>query len=80
MEKEIFTWKNWDIQDTSAFSFYDVELVRNIPGFLAGTKFDLADIDYERGTLQFSNYGPKDDKGHREIAEHHDFRLGLVIL
>lgn len=79
MEKQIFTWEGWDIQDTSAFSFYNVELVRNIPGFLAGTKFDLAEVDYEHGTLQLSNYGP-DGEGHRRVAEHYEFKLGLVIL
>ena len=79
METELFTWNGWDIQDTSAFTFYDVTLVKPIGKYPAGTTFDFADIDYEHGTLVFSAKDGEMVNGFGKIKQVACFKIGLVI-
>ena len=58
MESELFKWDAWDIQDTAAFTFYDVVLKRDIGPHKVGDKFATANIDYENGTLSFARQKP----------------------
>lgn len=71
MEQQLFTWDGWDKLDDRTLMFYDVITVVELPGIPKGTKFYIADIDYDVGKLQFWN-----DTGGRVI---HTFDLLLTV-
>ena len=56
MEKELFDWKEWDLIDTACFAFYQVTLKVPIDRFPIGTQFEIANIDYEEGKVEFINF------------------------
>jgi len=74
MEESFFFWEGWDAQDTMAFTFYKVKLKRDIGNFPAGTEFDSAFVDYEKGVLEFYRRIPGTEKpnenylGENEVA------------
>lgn len=74
MEKQLFNWVKWDQQDTGAFMFYDVTLKAKVGEFEAGTKFDTAYVDYQRGTLEF--YRDLPDNKVESVGK---FKLGLTV-
>lgn len=51
MEKQLFTWVSWEVEDTMAFSFMDCELKLAIGEHPAGTKFSSIEMDYGKGEL-----------------------------
>jgi len=71
MEEQLFSWDDWDIQDTMCFTFYDVELKRDIGKFKVGSKFSNANIDYAEGKLHLYT----DDSG----ENYHTFNLTFNI-
>lgn len=53
-ENQLFTWEGWDEQDTMAFTFYNVCLVRDVGSFPAGTTFPFVYVSYETSVVEFS--------------------------
>ena len=69
MEKQLFDWISWDELDTVEM-FYEVTLKIDIGEYKAGTAFDYAAVDYEKGLLEFY------DDGDEPIAS---FKLKLIV-
>lgn len=55
MERQLFSWENWDMIDTMAIRFEDVKLKVQIGDFPAGTQFECATIDFDIGLLRLIN-------------------------
>jgi hypothetical protein len=51
MEKQLFDWNGWDIQDTMAFTFYNCVLKVDIGPYKAGEVVKSVDLDYGEGQL-----------------------------
>lgn len=52
MEKILFTWEEWDEVDTMTFVFFNVTLIRDLGAIKAGTHFDSAEMNYDKGKLE----------------------------
>lgn len=51
MEKQLFTWDNFDVVDTMMFQFYACTLVVPIGIFPAGYKAPIISLDYEHALI-----------------------------
>lgn len=56
MERQLFSWENWDQQDTGAFSFYNCRLNDGveIPRTNEQREFSHIYVDYQRGYIEFT--------------------------
>ena len=51
MEKQLFTWEDWD-QCTDLFlSFINCVFVKDVGKYKAGDKVELIDMDFEKGCM-----------------------------
>lgn len=55
MEKQLFSWDDWDHHDTFLFQFYDCKLNVDIGKFKAGSKIASIVVSYEEGILEMYN-------------------------
>lgn len=77
MERELFSWTGWD-GDMECMTFYNPTLKQQIGNFPAGTKFKLANLMWDKGILQFCNYGePKGDMIPNEVVG--EFKVHLKV-
>lgn len=53
MDQELFESSGWDQADTISFTYYDCVLKQPIGDLPVGKKFDSANLDFERGLLDF---------------------------
>lgn len=74
MESQFFECSGWDQHDTMCFGFYDAVLKVQVGQFPAGTKFESAMMDYEKGEMTFENYN--EDGSPKETFV---FKLRLVV-
>jgi hypothetical protein len=51
IETQVFTWSDWQQDDTTTFGFYDVVLVVPVGPYPAGAKFAFASWNGENSTL-----------------------------
>jgi hypothetical protein len=70
MEREFFTWENWDQLDTACLAFYDCTLIKDIGSHKVGEQFKVIDVDFQRGKLSLVS-----QKG--DVID--EYNLGLVI-
>ncbi len=56
MEKGLFTWERFDVQDTLALQFYDCILKVPIGGFKVGERISSICVDFGHGNLQLFNH------------------------
>ncbi len=52
MEKALFDWDRFDVQDTMVLQFYDCTLKVPIGGFTIGESIWSICVDFGRGTLE----------------------------
>lgn len=74
MIEGILKYKNWDQFGELTLTFYEIELIQDIGEFKKGTKFDWANIDYEKGLLELGN---KDDS---EVKNKFKLKLQVDVL
>ncbi len=55
MEKQLFSWEEYDVVDTCMFQFCDCVLKVGIGDYAAGTKVSVIFMDYENGVMDFYN-------------------------
>lgn len=51
MEKQIFTWIAWDMQDTMSAMFYDCTITEDFSYLKKGEQYDSIAVDYGEGEL-----------------------------
>jgi hypothetical protein len=56
MERELFDWTDWD-GDSDCMTFYNAVLKKQIGSYPVGTKFDGANVMWDKGLLQFYRLG-----------------------
>lgn len=47
----MFDWEDMEISGLTSFAYYGVKLKKKIGAYRTGTKLEMADVDYEMGTL-----------------------------
>ncbi len=62
MEKNLFSWEDWDEAGPGSFFFYNAVLKVDIGQFKSGTKFDSIFVNWEKNTLEFTNFEKSDDE------------------
>lgn len=83
MERELFTWSDWD-GDMECMTFYDAVLIKPIGKFPVGTKFDCATIlqgdSFQSGVLQLTNLsGKTNPDGGRQLTVVGQFKLHYMV-
>jgi hypothetical protein len=61
MEKQLFSWTDWD-GDLACMTYYSVVLKVDIGKYKQGSCFDVASISFEKGELKFYTYNETSDK------------------
>ena len=51
IENQVFTWKDWQYDDTATFSFYEAELIVPVGPYPIGTKFAFVSWNGDNSTL-----------------------------
>lgn len=70
MEKQLFTWRQWDDIGNMLFVYYGITLVVDIGNHKAGENFPEADLNYGSGELTL--FKDQAEKGET-------FKLKLVV-
>lgn len=52
LERQLFTWQDWEQFDTAGFIFLNVTLIKDIGQFKAGEWFHCANVDYQTSKLE----------------------------
>lgn len=55
MEKDLFEWIDWDMNETMCFQFYNCTLKVPLFGLPVGTTVETIVLDYEKGTIEGYN-------------------------
>ena len=71
MEQQFFTHEGLDQHDTLAFTYYNVTTIVDLPDVPKGSKFAVADMDYDKGKMRFW-----DETGIKVL---HEFKLKLQV-
>jgi hypothetical protein len=75
VERELFSWDEWDGVDECCYMFYNPVLKVKMGLFPVGTEFNTAVLDYQNGTLEFSSFNT-DTRKTEAIAK---FKLHLTF-
>ena len=51
MERQLFTWVDWNELDHMCFTFYNCTVVKSFGIFNVGDVLHCVDIDYDAGTI-----------------------------
>lgn len=51
MEKQIFTWTDWDERDTMSITLYNCTITEDFGYLKKGEQYDSIVVDYEEGEL-----------------------------
>ncbi len=77
MENQLFSWNGWD-GDMECMIFYNPILKVQIGKHTAGTKFDSAVVMFDKGILQFTNFGPMVDN-YAPVSYEAEYNLKLSV-
>lgn len=69
MISDLLTWEGWDDVDTFVFQYYNIKLLTQIGNFKPATEFEVATIDYDKGTITLWN----------SETEEYTYNLKLIV-
>ncbi len=55
MEKQLFSWEEFEDVNSACFNFYNCILKEDIGEYKEGESFDIINVDFEKGRIELYN-------------------------
>lgn len=79
MIHKLLKYEDWDRYGDFSLSFYNVETIVDLGGIKSGSKFEIVNLDFENGVLEFYKTGKEENSSVEIKLKSVEIKLKLVV-